>query len=89
MPPHAQLKVLRSAVGMTHVLQCRLVMGYTTSLDYTQKLTRSTLAFKLSVALPVYLRVTATESNWEMLPGDATLPPNLIKIASTSLPTVK
>ena len=29
-------------------------------IDYTQKSTRSTLAFKLSVAPPVYIRVTAT-----------------------------
>ncbi len=40
--------MLRSAVGMTHVLRGRLVMGYTT------------LALKLSVAPPVYPWVTAT-----------------------------
>ncbi len=71
-------KLLRSAVGMTHVLQSRHVMDYTTSyfplmvlgyhsgspqsLDYTQKLTRSTLALKLSVSPPYYPWVTATQT---------------------------
>ena len=62
--------LLRSAVGMAHVLQSGLVMGYTTlyfplivlgyHLDYTQKLTRSTSALKLSVSPTFYPWVTAT-----------------------------
>ncbi len=58
--------MLQSAVGMAHVLRSGLVMGYTTSyfplivLGYTQKLTRSTLALKLSVSPSFYPWVTAT-----------------------------
>ncbi len=60
--------MLRSALGMTHVLQSRLVMDYTTSYfplivlgyHYTQKLTRSTLALELSGSPPYYPWVTAT-----------------------------
>ncbi len=51
--------LLRSAVGMAHVLQSGLVMGYTTSY-YTQKSTISTLALKPSVSPPFYPWVTAT-----------------------------
>ncbi len=43
------------------------VSGSPKSLDYTQKLTRSTLALKLSVAPPVYHWVTATGCTLKIL----------------------
>ncbi len=58
--------MLRSAVGMAHVLRSRLVMNYmytTSYLDYTQKSAISTLALKLSVSSPYYPWVTVTFHN--------------------------
>ncbi len=50
-------KVLRSAVGMTHSLRSDLwwTIPFHVLLDYTQKLTKSTLAMKLSVSAPITL----------------------------------
>ncbi len=59
------IQVLRSAVGIAHVLRSRPVMDYTTS----QKSTRSTLALKPSVTSPYYtwLTVTMTQSLYLIL----------------------